>query len=282
MKQFNQFSKKTLTERLVLHGEQAEKPEEQRRQDMFYYLREAKDPDTGLAAYNESDLDAECSLLIIAGSDTTAISLSGIFFCLTGDPDRCQKLAHEIRTTFDNCEDIVYGPKLLGCKYLKACIDEAMRLTPTGPCDLPREILEGGARIDGEYYPRGTIVGTVPWVTTRDDRVYDNPEAFLPERWIEGSSADVTRETVTRLRQSFHPFAAGPGSCIGRHVAMAEILLTVARTLHRLDIRRVPGSTLGAGKSSLGWGERDPRQMLLFDAYISLRQGPEVQFRKRR
>lgn len=281
MQKFNQFTDETLAQRKALHKEQAGKPEEERRQDIFYFLREAQNPDTGLPAYNELDLKSESSLMIIAGSDTTSISMSGVFFCLTLDPVRCQKLVDEIRTTFAAAEDIVYGPTLLGCKYLRACIDEGMRFAPSGPCDLPREVLPGGIRIDGAYYPEGTIVATVPWVMTRDELIYDDPGLYRPERWIEDAAAGVSKESVARLKQNFHPFSAGPGSCVGRHVAMAEMMLTVARTLHRLDIRLAPGSTLGAGSPSLGWGERDPRQMMLYDAFISLRDGPEIQFRKR-
>lgn len=281
MRKFNRFTNETLAERIALHKEQAGKPEIERRQDIFYFLREARDPDTGLPAYNDFDLKSESSLMIIAGSDTTSISLSGVFFCLTGNPSRCQKLVNEIRETFDTPEDIVYGPKLLSCKYLRACIDEGMRFAPSGPCDLPREVLPGGIRIHGNYYPEGTIVATVPWVMTRDELIYEDPGLYRPERWIEDPSAGVSKESVAHLKQNFHPFAAGPGSCLGRHVAMAEMMITVARTLHRLDIRRAPGSTLGAGKPSLGWGERDPRQIMLYDAFISLREGPEVQFKKR-
>lgn len=277
----SQFTTETLAERIALHKEQAEKPEVEQRQDIFYFLREARHPDTGLPAYNEFDLKSEAGLMIVAGSDTTSISLSGVFFGLTGDPSRCQKLVDEIRATFATPGDIVYGPKLLTCKYLRACIDEGMRLTPSGPCDLPREVLPGGIRIHGTYYPEGTIVATVPWVMTRDETIYDDPGQYRPERWMEDPSVGVSKEAVARLKQYFHPFAAGPGACLGRHVAMAEMMITVARTLHRFDIRRAPGSTLGAGRPSLGWGERDPRQMVLYDAFISLREGPEVQFRKR-
>lgn len=282
VRKYTQFSNDTLAERLALHKKQANAPETEQRQDIFYYLREARNPDTGLPAYNDSDLKAESALLIVAGSDTTSISLSGVFFGLSGNPSQCQKLVDEIRSTFSTPEEIVYGPKLLSCKYLRACIDEGMRLAPSGPCDLPREVLAGGIRINGQYYPQGTIVGTVPWVTTRDETVYDDPGQYRPERWIEDPSAGGgSKEAVARLKQSFHPFAAGPGSCLGRHVAMAEMLLTVARTLHRFDIRRKPGSTLGGGAPGLDWGERDPRQLMLYDAFVSLRDGPEVQLRKR-
>ncbi|RYP80318.1 hypothetical protein DL770_006265 [Monosporascus sp. CRB-9-2] len=282
VQQYYQFVHKSVTERIALQQEQAEKPESEKRQDIFYFLCEARDPDTSLPAYDETDLRAEANLLIIAGSDTTAISLSGIFFYLTGNPYQYQKLVKEIRTTFNTADDIVYGPKLSSCVYLKACIDEGMRLSPSGPSELSREVLPGGVTIKGEHFPAGTIVGTSPWVNSRNEEIYGDPNLFRPERWIaDEAGTGVTREQVALMRSNFHPFATGPGNCVGKNLAMTELMITVARTLHRLDVRRAPGSTVGGGAPEFGWGARDRRQYQLIDAYISLRRGPEVQFRKR-
>ncbi|KAK2612686.1 hypothetical protein QQS21_001303 [Conoideocrella luteorostrata] len=281
VQKYNEFIHSNTSDRIVLQREQSSKPETERRQDMFYFLYEAKNPDTGLPAYTEDELRGESSLLIIAGSDTTAVSLSGIFFYLTNDPRRYQKLVDEILMTFESDADITYGSKLLGCRYLKACVDEGMRLTPSGPSELPREVLAGGIRIMGQNYPPGTIVGTVPWATSRNQEIYRDPEVFRPERWIVDESAGVTQEDVSRIKANFHPFLTGPGHCVGKNLALAEMLIVIARTLYRLDVRRVPGSTFGGGAPELGWGRRDKRQMQLQDAYISLRRGPEVQFRRR-
>jgi cytochrome P450 len=268
VRHYNDFAHSSVTSRIVLQEKQASLPEHERRQDMFYFLANARDPDAGLPVYQEDNLRAESSLLIIAGSDTTAVSLSGIFFYLTGNPRQLQKLVDEIRTTFASTDEIVHEPKLLGCEYLRACIDEGMRLTPSGPCELPREVLRGGILIKGEYCPEGTIVATVPWVSSRNSNMFGDAEVFRPERWIVDESAGVTKETVARMRAGFHPFLTGPGSCVGKNLAMTEIMITVARTLHRLDVRRAPGSTFGGGSPKLGWGASDPGQFQLVDAYI--------------
>ncbi|KAI0599544.1 benzoate 4-monooxygenase cytochrome P450 [Biscogniauxia sp. FL1348] len=272
-KQFTKFVQKSVTDRISLQKLQANKPENERRQDLFYFVAEARD-EAGRPAYTDLELHAESSLLIVAGSDTTAVSLSGIFFYLTGDPQRCQKLGNEIRSAFDRAEDIVYGPELMRCAYLRACVDEAMRLTPTSPSELPREVLPGGIRIKGQYYPAGTIVGTVPWASVRNTGVFGDAEVFRPERWMLDEGA--TEDELKRAKAGFRPFLSGPCNCVGQNLAMAEILITVARTLHRLDVRRTPGSTLGGGKAA-----PDRNQFQLVDAYISLRKGPEVQFRRR-
>ncbi|KAI1498016.1 benzoate 4-monooxygenase cytochrome P450 [Biscogniauxia marginata] len=279
---YDKFVDDSVTNRVALQKEQAEKPEAERRQDMFYFMSQARNPDTGLPPYaDEAELRADSSLLIVAGSDTTAVSLSSIFFYLTGDPWRLQKLTDEIRSTFESAEDIVHGPRLLACTYLRACVDEGMRLTPAGSSEFPREVLPGGLVIKGEHYPEGTIVGTAPWVDSRSVEVFGDAEVFRPERWILDESAGVTKEALARAKAGFHPFISGPCNCIGQNLAMAEMVITVARVLHRLDVRRAPGSTLGGGSPKLGWGARDRNQLQVVDAYISLRQGPEIQFKKR-
>ncbi|KAI0469953.1 cytochrome P450 monooxygenase-like protein [Xylariaceae sp. FL0804] len=269
--EYNRFVTDLVTKRIALQKKQAAMSESDRRQDMFYFLAEARDA-LGRIAYDESELHAESSLLIIAGSDTTSISLSGIFFYLTGDLERCQKLTDEIRSVFTTAEEVVLGPKLQSCTYLKACIDEGMRLTPSGPCDPPREVLPRGIRIKGEYYPPGTIVGIVPWDSSRDSEVYGDAEAFRPERWIPGGGE--SEEALARAKAGFHPFLTGTYNCVGKNLAMAEMLIVVARTLHRFDVRRTPGSTMGAET-------KDASQFQLADAFIAIRNGPEVQFRKR-
>ncbi|KAI1853022.1 hypothetical protein JX265_012778 [Neoarthrinium moseri] len=253
----------------------------ERRQDMFYFLCQARGSSEGHAAYTEDELRAEALLLIIAGSDTTTASLASIFWYLVRAPRSYQKLVNELQRTFRTAEDATYGPKLTFCTYLRACIDEGMRLVPPGPCEPPREILAGGLKIMNNHYPKGTIVGTAPWCDSRNEEVYGDPGIFRPERWIVDEAAGVTKEMVADIRTNFHPFLTGPGSCAGKNIAMAEIMLVVAKTLLIFDIRKAPGSTLGEGSPELGWGERDKKQFQVVDAYVSVKQGPEVQYRKR-
>lgn len=67
----------------------------------------------------------------------------------------------------------------------------------------------------------------------------------------------ITAENVAQIKSSFHPFSAGPGDCVGQNRAILEMMLVTARTLHRMDVRLAPGSTLGEGAAELGWGRRD-------------------------
>lgn len=276
MHKYNEFVYDTITNRIALQKHQTQQAGEERRQDMFHFLYDAFDTGSGHSptAYKEGDLRADCSLLIIAGFDTTSATLASFFFYLSRSPRVYQELIDEIHTTFDSADDVVYGPRLTGCTYLRACIDEVMRLTPVIPCEPPRQVLPGGIEIMGKHYAAGTTVGTVPWANGRNERVYRDAAKFCPERWI-ADEVTVTSEEVARLRANFRPFLSGPGVCPGRNMALMEIMIIVARTLHRFELRQMPGSTRGGGEGD------NRNQFQLEDVYVTVRQGPDVQFRKR-
>lgn len=251
------------------------------RKDMFHYIYQAKDPETGQPAYSKDEMLAEASLLHIAGSDTTTVTLCGFFFYITHYPHVYGKLVKQIRTTFASVDEIVEGHKLSSCQYLRACLDEALRMTPVGTSEFPRTILPGGQEIDGEIYPEGINVGTNSWAYGRNDQVYGDATIYRPERWIVDEANGITAESVAQIKSSSHPFSAGPGNCVGQNLAILEMLLITARTLYRMDVRLAPGSTLGEGTAELGWGRRDKNQFQVEDGYVALKHGPMVQFRKR-
>lgn len=254
--------------------------EKDMRKDMFHYLFQAKDPETGEPSYSTDELNAEASLLIAAGSHTTSVTISGLFFYVTRNSRVYEVLTKEIRNTFASVDDISGGTKLSSCEYLRACIDEALRISPPGPSELTREVLPGGLEIHGSMLPEGTRVGSSFWSRHRNEEYFPDPNVYRPERWIVDEKMGVSAEDVARARSCFFPFASGPGNCVGKNLAMLELTITIARTLYRMDIRAVPNDALGSGSPALGWGRRDRNQYQLADAYISIRQGPMVQFKK--
>ncbi|MCJ1308504.1 hypothetical protein MMC25_002157 [Agyrium rufum] len=255
------------------------------RRDMFHYLFQAKDPETDQAAFSERDLMAEANLLLVAGSDSTSMTFCSLIFYLVRDSTVYANLVAEIRSTFSTIDDIVSGPRLSGCHYMRAC----------------------GLHVDGDFLPEGVDVAISAWSSNRNEETYGGDAAvFRPERWIVDADTDAdignqtgdqhasqeekekktkkktTAEDVARIRNAFHPFSSGPDTCVGKNLAIMELMLLVARTLFRLDVRLVPGSTMGEGKPEYGWGKDDPRQYMVEDAFIPIRHGPMVQFRRAR
>lgn len=257
---------------------------EEGRKDMFHYLFQAKDPDTGRPAYKPAALVSEAFLLIIAGTDTSSVALCAMFFYLTRNPRVQERLEKEILSTFGSLDDIRSGAKLASCRYLQACVDEALRMAPPTPSELPREVLSGGLVIDGQYVPQGANVGTSGWSLMHHDETFGDPWVYRPERWIVDEATGVTAADVSRAQTAFYPFSIGVGNCAGQKLAMKELLLSTARTLYSLEVKAVEGSagSLGAGCHELGWGRRDKNHFIIDDAYIGAKDGPMVQFRRRR
>ncbi|KAL8863818.1 MAG: hypothetical protein Q9198_010310, partial [Flavoplaca austrocitrina] len=152
---YMRFIESNLSSRIAMEEEGAEKGADSVdvRKDMFHYLFHAKDPLTGGPGYTRAELRVETSLLVIAGSDTTSTVIPAMFFYMTRNPRIYEKLTSEIRKTFHNVGEIHSGPQLSSCRYLRAFIDETMRLNPPVAGDLTREVLAGGITVEDQYLP---------------------------------------------------------------------------------------------------------------------------------
>lgn len=247
---------------------------------MFHFLCTARDPDTGEFAMSTNDLVSDARLLIMAGSDTSSTTVTGLFFFITRNPNIYAKLVKEVLGTFQSVEQIGSRPELLAkCEYLRAVIFESMRMSPAGVCEAERIVMAGGATIAGVNIPEGITVGVPPWSHNRNEDTFGDANTFRPERWV--VSDDNPQSEVNRLKRCFHPFTKGVGACLGQKMAMIQLCIIVARTLWRYDVRKAPGQRVGEGHEGLGWGRSDPGHYQLRDAYVSLREGPIVQFRRR-
>lgn len=140
---------------------------------------------------------------IIAGSDTTAVSLSSVIYYLFTSPRVLAKLRQEIedhslqsrRITFKESQDM---------PYLQAVIKEALRLHPATGLPLWRVVPEGGARICEEWLPAGTNVGVNSWVAHYDKRVFgEDAHIYRPERWEEAKNESGDRHQ--KMEANFMP-----------------------------------------------------------------------------
>jgi cytochrome P450 len=90
-------------------------------------------------------------------------------------------------------EDIVTGPRLSSCIYLRAVIDETMRMSPLGAAEGIREVLLGGIDVKGHYIEVGLNVGTAIYALHHDEEIFHDPFLFRPERWIVSESVSAKK-----------------------------------------------------------------------------------------
>ena len=176
--------------------------------------------------YNPYDLRAESSLFIAAGSDGMGFTIDATLSYWAQDPLIFKRVSKEIRSCFPSTDSIT-GSKLSTLRYLRACVDETMRLCPPKASSLPREVQTGGITLDGIYVPKGMTVGTSIYALHRDPNIFPSPLAYDPDRWLRKS----------QVQEAFAPFLRGPRMCPGVKIAYEGILLALVHVVLLYDVR---------------------------------------------
>jgi cytochrome P450 len=198
-------------------------------------LSEAEQWD-GQKLFTSKQVMSEIINLSIAGVDTTTHAIAAAFFYLSlpENASAYERVTKEVRSTFSSIDDIRLGAELNSCVYMRACIDEAMRLSPPGASAPFRNVLEGGAIVEGHYFPEGVDLGVPIYSIHHNPAYYPEPFTFKPERWL----ATETPMEAVKLAQSAHcPFMYGARGCVGRAVAVAQLKLTLAMGIFAADFR---------------------------------------------
>ncbi len=187
--------------------------------DLVSMLIAATSDDEG--GMTDVQLRDEAITLLLAGHETTALTLGFAFHLLARHPDVQAKLVKEIDDVLgDRRATAADLPRL---SYAEAIIRESMRLYPPGWA-LGREATKE-IEVAGWVVPKGTQLWVAQWTTHRDARWFSDPHAFKPERWENGFAKAIPR-------YAYFPFGGGPRVCIGNAFAMMEavlVLVTIAR-----------------------------------------------------
>ncbi|CAG8974862.1 hypothetical protein HYALB_00000477 [Hymenoscyphus albidus] len=244
----------------------------------FGLIRDLKTSNGSFLPHEE--LLAEGSFLILAGSETTAITMSALFFYLANNQSIYDKLASEIRSTFSDISEVTSGEKLLSCSYLSACVTETLRICPPVPGIPWREVEDGGAIVDNHYITTGLNVGASMYSLHHNETYFPSPYKFDPSRWLD---AEGTEKQKSLAYTAFNPFSLGPRGCAGRSMALLELNLLVARTLFCFDFRLASGrlATVGRGHSDKGGLRSRENEFQLFANITSYCEGPWIVFKRR-
>ena len=193
-------------------------------------------------------------------------------------------LSKEIFDTFRAVEDIRSGARLSSCVYLRACIDEAMRLSPGVGGILPREVLPGNITVDGHQFSSGTILGTPCYAIHHHPAYYPNPFVYKPERWVANESEGISAESVALAQSAFCPFGIGPRSCAGRYMAYAETSVVVARMIWLFEMRLAQDVGIEDQSNEPDFLKvmRARGEYASVDKFVSKSRGPFIEFRARR
>ena len=178
------------------------------------------------------ELVSEAIVLLNAGSDTTSSSLTSLVYEVARNQAVQHKLQRELDQALGTTEDPARFNQVNGLPYLKACLDENLRLNPPIPYGPPRIIVDPkGVQIAGQHIRSGTTVSVPTYSIQRREDLFPDPLAFRPERWLDTSDEGLKEQ----MQKAFVPFSVGPRSCLGRNLAMMEQQVLIATLFHRYE-----------------------------------------------
>ncbi|KAJ9640574.1 hypothetical protein H2204_003202 [Knufia peltigerae] len=178
-------------------------------------------------------LQADSRLIIVAGSDTTAATLTNAFYYMTKDPIHLKRLREELDDL--RLADGTFNFKdLQGAAYLNAVINETLRLQPPVPSGLLRKTPPEGISIDGVYIPGNINISIPSYTLGRSEAAFTQAKDFIPERWM-------SKPEMIKSKEAYAPFSVGPYSCIGKQLALMELRDVIAQLTTKFNVEQAPG-----------------------------------------
>jgi unspecific monooxygenase len=191
--------------------------------DLFDVLLSARDPESG-AAFSRAQLRDQIATMIVAGHETTALTLFWSLYLLASAPAEQERIAQEVCSLDlgpDGASEAL--PKLT---YTRAVVDEALRLYPPAFIIVRKSVAPD--HIGGVPVPTGSMVSVAPWVLHRHVRLWKDPDVFNPSRFLDPQPKPS--------RFAYLPFGAGPRVCVGAQFALTEASLVLAALIQRFEV----------------------------------------------
>ena len=176
-----------------------------------------------------TELRDQLFIFLLAGHETTSLALTFACFHLAAHPERCERLYAEI-DALDGDPSIGTLGEVPASEYIAK---EALRLYPPS-IEVARESTDD-VELQGYRIPEGAGMILPVYSVHRDERWWDEPESFRPERWEE--------EDVPNHEYAYFSFGGGPRACIGNCFAALELRLVLATIAHRYRLDLAPGQS---------------------------------------
>ncbi len=174
----------------------------------------------------------EAAVIFMAGHETTANCLAWTWYLLSQAPEVEARLHAELDTVLGGRAPVQADlPRLV---YTRAVIEEVLRLYPP----VPLLVREAGReeRLRRRVVPAGSLVMVVPWLLHRHRRFWDQPDHFMPERFLP-DAAPIDKYVYV-------PFSIGPRVCAGLTFGLTEAILCLATLAQSFRLTLEPGAAI--------------------------------------
>ncbi|KAJ8541156.1 hypothetical protein K7X08_001972 [Anisodus acutangulus] len=177
--------------------------------------------------YTDDFIKSVITVLFIAGTETTSMTIQWAMGLLLAHPEAFHKLRAEIDSKV-GYERLLNESDLTNLPYLQCVINETLRLYPPVPFLLPHYSLED-CTVGGYDIPKHTILMVNAWAIHRDPKLWDEPEKFKPERF-----GDMEGENEG-FNYKFVPFGMGRRACPGATMGLRTVSLVLGSLVQWFD-----------------------------------------------
>ncbi|KAK8192010.1 putative cytochrome P450 [Phyllosticta capitalensis] len=205
--------------------------------DILTHFLKAKEEKARYGAKTNEALGEESRAIVVAGADTTSITLTNAFYYLALNPEPYRQLQATLDAIFPGGPSTFEYDGVRDVPLLEGIINESMRLKPPVPSGNPRETPAGGIQIGEQWVPGGVNIVIPQWVVQRDERYFEQADKFIPERWIPGGD----KAWMVKDKNAFFPMYVGMYHCAGKQLALWEMRSVIARVALQFDISLAPG-----------------------------------------
>ncbi|KAL6145073.1 hypothetical protein ACLB2K_055761 [Fragaria x ananassa] len=227
-KRFDEFLDMVVQEHID-SSKGSEGDEDAGQKDLVDILLSVQKEDTVGIPIDRVSIKAIILDMFVGGTNTTFTILEWAMSELLKHPSIMEKLKNEVRRIVGDKKGMITEEDLVEMNYLKAVIKETLRLHPPVPLLMPR-IATKNAKINGYNIMSGTLVLVNAWQIGRDPKSYNEPEEFIPERFLNNVIDYKGNDGF-----QFIPFGAGRRSCPGIQFAMAVQEIALANLVHNFD-----------------------------------------------
>ncbi|KAJ7539386.1 hypothetical protein O6H91_11G090200 [Diphasiastrum complanatum] len=239
--ELDDFTYKVIQQRKKVIEEANKNNEENTREDLLSRFMNFKGQD-GEDTYKDKDLRDSILNFVIAGRDTTAITLSWLVYLLCNNPHVADKISAELKSVLGDTKDVsirefceLLTPECVNeLHYLHASVNECLRLYPPVPRD-GKVALKDDVLLDGTKVKAGDRLVYVPYSMGRMEFLWGKDALmFKPERWFKDNKFQ------SESPYKFTAFQAGPRTCLGKDSAYLQIKTTAAVLIRFFQFRLLP------------------------------------------
>ncbi|KAJ7952801.1 putative Cytochrome P450 [Quillaja saponaria] len=177
--------------------------------------------------YTDQIIKGLLLVLLLAGTDTSAVTLEWAMSNLLNHPEVLKKARDELDQHIRKEDSLIDEPDITKLPYLQSIINETLRLFPAAPLLVPH-LSSDDCTIGGYDLPRDTILLVNAWAIHRDPNLWTDPMSFKPERFECPGEAN-----------KLISFGLGRRSCPGMGLAQRTVGLTLGSLIQCFDWERV-------------------------------------------